>query len=749
MATYKQVSTWTEDGGTPMTEIIVISDSYTGVNDLSAAEEIGFVDIESTHKSLDIATGIFAEDELSFTLVAAAVRDAADLACFDLVLSAQIVGTNVYVSRLINPADPDTPVPADFDFRGLVRPEQDGSDLFWNGDAYSSTPSPLRDWKCKAGTFGVTGLLGKPVKDLAEAIDPSWFTTNAVDRLGYFRSTGGDGYGYRQVKFANLVRFDVAIQALLDESESDGVTFTYEWETLALHGFPTHFSTFEPEGTRYLYGEGAIHRKDSYPITLGDSITGSVFVSSRLLKPINDDEEKVAWTRYETLAELLYDIAGALGLYVVFNYVSPTDVRVRFKGRETITGGTLLLRDAEEGDIAVKPAPGKEKDADKEKGTISGRPHAVWQHSMAPGHYRMDGQVETDFPFSGSNPLPITMAPALRFVKHGKDAGRDPTFGSGVAGGYALLPHNAVLWDEFARESEDDPVKNAAAMTTQLFMQFPASTYEQIGEDTVIWAPLCGVNGNLTGWWNEGFKSLADFHKLLVNADSAELELERNLTVPYINAFKAAELGDEDWRNVGLGAIYSEDARDYVLVDLERGQTDTKLKFHRLDRFAFSAPVVSVDETEMPPEGIVLAQPNDTSPETVRSSGLYEVGSEVTAGQVVALQSDGTVAPMVADHTFHGKLLGVVTQDGLIGELVRVQSTGRVYVPGLAAPLAPGARVFLRSNTLIVNAQNISETPLLASTAGEDLYLELGVAEAADVVALQPGAEFVLYPRIT
>jgi hypothetical protein len=759
MPTYKQITTWTEYGSNLMTEILVFSDTYEGLDDLDGAPEVGIIEFDSTQRQLEIKTGIFAEDEISFSILEPAILSPDDAACANLILLAQDTTTRIFCARILSPADELLPVAGDFEFRGMVRSEMSAEDQRWYGEEYGEDQNPVRIWKCSAGAYTSRRALESRVDDLVRGIPldaaypgipEAWFDANVLDRSGPFYSTGSDGKGHRELRYGELMRIDLMIQRLLDQAEiaaGDGVSYTYEYEELDLQmgvGRPKPFVT--PDGWRMRYSLAPdLVCLDGTKITLGGEGIGSVWLSHRLMHPQTEAEEKVSWWRYETLAELLYDIGACLGLYLRIDYISSTDIRIRYADRQQIVGSQIFVRAPEAASIEVRPVDTGKDDA------VWDRPPSLWQ--ISEGSYIYDGTLRPLLPPSGGNPYPITVNPAMRRLErrgseHGFDLGALFPF-------RAHLPHNAVFWNASGREAQNDPEKNAVGFTSQIFLKVNGN--EDFGMEygttgRVVWAPAFGIHFFRNGvHW--GLKTQQGYLQSIAAVDEASgFEVELELEVPGISPFRTDPLGTDDWRNLKLGSLYVQDGREYVVVKIERGALSTKISLHRSDRFAFQTGPHVYTPSEEPP-----ISPGDDPP--MPGNWHVPAGEGIVKHQIVTLVG-GLGTPMKAmvchaHHDFYRSPKLIALNDAALGDPVEVRILAdrlTLELPG-GITYPSGTRIFLRDILLVGGASagyNLSDQALIATDDDEDLYFEVGVMEEGNAIRFLgvQSSEFVTYPPL-
>lgn len=392
--TYLTSNSFEEPGvGYPTRDVIIVSDSVAGLEDLAGAIEVNVFSIESTKDAIDIDAGNIRTNGIQFSVDETKARTADDLAAVAFVRLAEDVENFIYVGRAINPSDPIEQT--DFVFRGRVSNKNSAVDMLWNGAEFSSDPSPVSDWSMTAETVGLGTKLSQRVGDAVDGFrfgyNPdgtpnresgvevedftTWFTANVQDRPGYYAGGGGffGGLGsgggggepeyQHEARFANLLSLESGLQMLLDNAyDTEGVTITYVPTLLDITLFPARWQAARVDGKVYRYcttnspdfGTLGVpywgSPLDGYQLFTGGEDEGSPFISWRLLLPDRGDEDtelKFTW-RDLTIAELLQRIAFTLGAILNIEYTSLTEAEVSFVPRSSVGSVEFYLRDVKE-----------------------------------------------------------------------------------------------------------------------------------------------------------------------------------------------------------------------------------------------------------------------------------------------------------------------------------------------------------------------------------------------------------------
>lgn len=764
MAAYKLTATYDEDGFGPVTDVFLVTDTYDDLMDIGSAVEVNVFQVgDSTHE-LDIAAGTFGDDEISFEMSEAAAETADDVAAIDLVLGAQDPSVFIYVARFINPTLP-VAEPEDVEFTGRVRSDMTHTDDRWSGAEWSGSIAPLKQWKCSAGSYAVAVLLDAKLKSdegdeftgLVDALveDEAWITANVADRLGYFKSTGGDGYGHRQVRWANLVRMDTLFQKLIDLAVPAGITATWEVTATNLLGTPTRWQMYPANATdgiqtRYVL-DAAFSYDDASVLTTGGTADGAMYVTWWLLTPPKD-QRAASWLRYETLAELLYAVAQALGMFVEIIQTSGTAVTIRLSSRAALVGGEVLIKDATEAErdltaLDVEDEPLFRGDA----WHLTREGFQKFYYWQTYGAESRDTSHTLNSIAKVGEPLALTLSAPKRALRGlGQDIYTFKENGSQLAN----IPHNAVFWGETERTlwAQEDGLQkrvqqNAEAVHTAIYMQ--ATGHDETGIDhgvdgLTILAPVAHVNTQIGGV-DRGYTELSAYANDLYGSDRALFESEYQISSQYTCSFRAVVDGPMDWRHMATARTVTLDAVTYVVRSVTRpfGRAGTRIGLHAESRFAFAEPEPAPVPLDDPPDVDGIMTNNDLQ-------GLDVVTGSVSQFNLVARRSDGTLERALAHHDHFARVVGIALSDATDGEYLYWQATGRVFV-GFDLPFSPGDRLFLRTPDGVLPAWiNISTTALegVDEVTEEDMYLEIGQMEASGVLNLdiKPGA--VYYPPL-
>ena len=762
MATYYTEFDVGEDGiGTVIVRVLV-SDTYAGLSILGT--KVSVLELRRVRKDLDLDTGVYAEDEAEVSLYEWASDDPNDLAAINFVKDAQNPDVDRFLAVLINPSNPIQD--NEFLFRGKILSDMDWKDVDWDSQEYVPPTAIIREWDVTAGSFDVTAILDQKLwsdeaagtTGLVDQLNPS--TLGVEDAPGYFFSTGGDGHGHREVRFGDIVNLQALIQALLDLAAPTGVTLTYEAAPTGIKVAMTEFVPTIQWGVTMRWchfwspntdpdSPGGIRSTfripgQSTPVDLyaGDAPNDGpkLEIDWKLLKGHTKEESSFSWTRYTTLADLLYALAASMNMYVQFDYVTSNDITVRFQSRQDVLGDVIEIRDAIDSTGNISTANSGNRKLFSAVGTVYSRDGYVgyqWYSENGGGPIQAN---ETWRPNSEGDLLPLSVAPA--WVDYGGYQGDAPTDGGKTAYlHFVLLPHNAIMYDgpsTIRKEADPDvtfptiPPYSTRGMHCGMYMRFTAGSdhggYGIDGREVVLpvrsfWAPGEGIE-------LEQSDRLAEYLNKVRGFDVGFFKKENQSTRPGLMGFK--KNGTTDWRHCTLGAQHLYDGLTWAIAGIEwefdGTSWRTKVRSQEASRFTLSGAIV--DDTA-----------DGTDADTVRATGRQFVDrwikDSIALFDAVSILPDepgqfNYVERSRADQSHYERVLGLAVLAGAeeFGDRTIVQLWGKVVG---AAEILPegtpdGTPVFVRTGN-----PNVSVIPLPGRDDDEDLYQMLGVKDGNDI----------------
>ncbi|MCB0713391.1 MAG: hypothetical protein KDD67_13770 [Ignavibacteriae bacterium] len=744
--TYKQRLEFAEDGFGEAVIWFTISDVYGDTVNLSGAVEVDVFDVDRTAEDVDVDTGVYAADEISFAILEDAAETAADSAAITFALAAQSPETPRFCSLIVNPVNPAAVADDEVAFRGQVQPSMSWDDRNWSGEEYDTDIDPIREWSCTAMSYDAQFLIDAKIgellddwKEADEAGYSAWHDSHVEDRLGWFyRLHGVDVYGHREARFANLVHFHTLVRKLLELATPAGFTIVFQPEIITnLRCVPARFNSQNVNGrrvrysfTQFLSGTGSeplayrVHgAADSALLRLSfdPNADGELFVSWRLVRPLSD-EEGLSWQDMSVL-DLLYSVSTVLGMFVEFEYSSHSVIQIRFTERSAIEAGQVYIADATDSSGDTAPL------SDAESGGYRG---AVWR-DLGEGRkmYIFDGNgfiySATKKAIGTGKNLPLTIGPAYCFIPadRANDAGDD------MNRQVALLAHNSIFYNGTERLPFEE--HNLSAITTAMYIkkQGLADNYGGFSDGSVgcefratyppvayFWTEVDGVVKN--------YGSMMQWVGDILLHDTAYFETELQMTIPYLFGFRSTPSGSGDWRNLKRGSLVVVDAKEYLVVGIERRWRglETVVRLHAKSRFAFSSvasgPVTEEGESS---ERAAIATSSEVK--------LFQAGEDIAADDAVTLRSDGKVyrARSSADDysAIKGLALDPFDEELDVNDMIRVTVSGR-HPLSTPTVLDPGTRLFVRTTPF--GAWNVSHLPLTYKTASENLFYEIAVVDS-------------------
>lgn len=503
--TYKTTHSFQEPGlSYPTQDILVVSDSLAGLEDLDGATEVNVFYVESTKDAIDIDAGNIRTNGIQFAVDETKARTDNDLLAVAFVRQAEDIENFIYIGRIINPSSPIQQT--DFVFKGRVSNKNSASDIIWRDGEFGSNPNPVSDWSMTAETVGlgtklsqrvgdvVDGLRfgynedGEPDRESGEEVEDftTWFTANVEDRPGYYAGgggffgglgSGGGGGGepeyQHEARFANLLSLESALQMLLDNAyDTEGISITYVPTLLDITLFPARWQAARVDNNVYRYcttgkpsskGIGVPYwgsPLDGYQLFTGGEDEGSPFISWRLLLPDKGDDDlelKFSW-RDLTIAELFQRIAFTLGAVLNIEYITLTEVEISFTPRSAIGSVEFYLRDVKDAKRDI------ESIANNGSTSYAGAANSWAQDGTQHYKYGRDGfeynkrgggfsdEVAVGKPVEAERYLPLTVSPTFCFFidDTAQELGRkieDIVYNP-------CLPHNIVFYSDTQRESK-------------------------------------------------------------------------------------------------------------------------------------------------------------------------------------------------------------------------------------------------------------------------------------------------------
>ncbi len=775
-ATFVNNVVYYEDGYGDVHVRFAVSDSYAGLflpDSDSAVTLVGCVEIDSIKKGMQ--SGAQANDEVQFSISAAAAESAEDQDALAFILAAQDVATKRYVAVFIEPSE--TPTNTEIDFIGLVSAEQEATDIRWHGSLYSSGVTPVRNWKFVARPYQIEMFDGFEIESLVtnttdgiNATGSTWISTHVADRQAYFHDVRSGTT--RDVRFKNLVSLNDVLSKLTTivqgrmRTQLSEPTFslTIEGATSPFSFTPTRFKVYYYSGTlaRYVTGLKMLEH-DQRVIKIGPAATEaeSPWVHWGIFAPVEGAKELSSWNRCKTYTNLLYQIAYCFGFHLQFEYTSVTSLKIRFVPMDDFVKTDLYPADVKDAALKVSPIKGSSSSLARPRSASS---MYSMEGSKPEDHYYLSQSAVFAFgsivqsnlkqqqPSStSSNALLFSVSPTVRTQGMGEDDGWQ-MYSSTMLAVDLGIAHNAVFYDNGAVKHQldpdyykddvyraDFPIESHIHNGIYLKVTGASDGYFDYGVDgTDIWSPAGYAHID-----DKSFDKLSDAVNWIngVAADSA-YETKYTITVPYICRFSSSETSPHDeWRNLIIGGKMTIDGTEYAVTSFERSirNRSTKLEIYAASKFSFAAStgLASTATTDLvlgaPIIGSVPAAP----------TGAYIFDTDVVAGDAVVRLATGHVTKMETSSLHYGSFFGCAVADTAAGDSGDVATAGQILQSSHYDFTTIGEAVYLRKTAAHeVNVKPKSQE-LRQPIGTEVLHLCVGQAISADTIKILPSEHWL------
>lgn len=767
MATYRQTWTYFEDGFGLCRILFVIADTYDNLFETAGTVDCNVFSVGSVKQDLNLSKGTLAADELQVSVDEASIETTDDEDAVQFFREAQDRTTPRYVALFVNTPDlPTAPVVTDALFAGVFSPTMKATDIQHHGAMYSSAINAVREWDASASTFldnaiedvSFADLIDGNVPEDVTGIDAGWITANVADRIGYHKSAGGDPWGDRSARFEQLVNLNTALRKLADNLEQTlqdrGLgTFSIAFDVTALDvsfsparfnalaGLSGQRSRMLPLGAWGSAPPYRIYDNDTVSCSFGDGVSddNSIWVHWRMFKPVGKTESAMSYRRCKTFTEFLYGLAASLGMFVRFYSAPGNELRIKFISRQSLEQAEVFIRDSESGsiDLSSESQESASKSGQYAVSTlytpdgIEKEPQSWPRVSTVSTIYGEDMVPTANHQWvsssEGSKAL-LSTGVSLKYFKYSEDAGV-----SNANPGTTCIPHNSFFYMGASKEYDLNPNKpwdHAIGITSAIYVKtLPIGESVSPGS-TAVFLPVAAVNAKIDGE-EKIFYSLTSYVNHLTGRDGAFYEASYDLVVPYLNCFSLSNTGSSpSWKNIVLGSKFVIEENSipitFLVVGLERdvSSVSTKIKLHLQSRFAFTTP--------SGPSAILSPDPDDD--ESTGESTLPDptntgvAGETIATGEAVRLHWDGSdwvLMRMKAWSDYYDTMIGIALNDAVIGDTVRVQTSGIVSIASYS--FTPGQAVVVRTSTL--PTLNVTQSRLTRKSRTEDMIVDIGTAD--------------------
>ena len=239
--TYKQTYDYYEDEAGDVVISLFLSDTKAGLFS-ETFTEMSIINLSELKESVEIASGQLAEDEVTFTMSDIFADTTDNISAREFLLEGLSASVKRFIGIFIHYAD-ETPSESNFAFYGVLVPDAKANDLYWNSAKYATDPNPFRDWSFTARPLTTQLLDNVLVKDCIDAISESFWTTNAIDRDGYYND------GTIKSRFSELINLNLVIKEVCTKAVAELASQSLGTYTIACPVVNTNVS-FRP--SRYI-----------------------------------------------------------------------------------------------------------------------------------------------------------------------------------------------------------------------------------------------------------------------------------------------------------------------------------------------------------------------------------------------------------------------------------------------------------------------------------------------------------------
>lgn len=790
-----------EDGYGDVTIDIILANTYDNIF-TDEYYSINIIDFKDIDKQNENAIGQLSTDEASFEINEATfkmndnstiVADGKtqleiDNEALDYCLNS-IKPNYKYIGVFVNTSDlPDF---EDAIFIGGVEFNFEEEHLLWSGDDYDDVRNPLKSYKFKATP--IQEALFDAVS-LQSAIDLKAVELKAVTTS--FPAGYEDGDFSTKIPF--LIKFDTLLKTITDGYEQalsnngfGNFNITYSDCTLDGKFHPTRFNKplkdsvigfvvsysgydglFDADGDGYedymtVYGD------DGRTIKLigGSDVPAleAFYVSLTNIFPVSELDDKdyreevlretaagYLWqdnSRVEdSFTNLLYSLATDFGLALEFDFITQSDIVVKFIPKSEVESTQLYIKNAEKA-TSKRFAIEKREEERLPKGitshlSLEGE-NEIIDNEAKPTHTTTPSKRFGEEQFNLKSLVGIT-APLWRTTskvynsvneqnQYPLNSNRfvqqtDPDVSIDAINGLCI-PYNIVHYDSSNTYYSNAVPWNSVSFSSSVYMYVPKRVGEEKAPTNYVTpAGMYKIKKNGTDF---DFTSLESYRKTVNALDVADYGRELSLTVPYLMAFSDSSNGaGADIKNLTIGRKVILDSVEFLVtgfkIDFDKWKVDIKLE--RAGRFDYenssdtsdySGKLSNIQSTESTSEG--------------GGAFKYTASGTIKAGQLVSLVTDSTVEASVCSNTHYDRIIGIALNDALNTEGVSVQTSGNVEISSLGGSVNDA--VFLRD---VSSTVNVSRTQLTAKTGSEDYYIQVGKVVGTDVMKIEIKEGFVL-----
>lgn len=651
--TISQEYTYFEQGLGATTVRFVVSNDYESLFNQTTDWTTGIISLEDCSEDLNINDGAFAVNQLTFKINALTCVTEHDTNTLYFLLGATDRTKYRFCALFFNPAYTAGKCNINtLKFIGRIEDKISADDIAWfNAAQYSADIQAVRDWKFSAQSFDVSILDSVSIKsiyegyfapgNITETPDIAGITDAEINALFEHKPNyldiadwvlpGGFPLGDRFRTYTmNLGLLYSALELLINKAEliiADIInvpTFTIELmpTELGYEACPVWY--FAPKATVPDGSPGDSYKVTKVesvpavriPLELSNSAANGIYIHKRMVKSSSLSERSMNFQRFDNLSDLLFAIARNFGLYLMFEYVTGTHIRISLTSRADITDTDFTyIINASTGklDISSDAKSGGNKTYIGQANNYCGDgfDNFLIDRSRTPQLSTRIGKTSDGQTKSGERLL-FTTSPTMQFLE---DPRKNP---NGQYPPNDYLPQNVIFRVNSEFKTDLNGTSYPASQEVQellhtaIYVRTSPSVYEdllQVETEPFVWRPVAHLFVNRSDK-DITYNTLADFITDIENYDREFYKFEREYTIPYWSGFSKFTTGaSPSVHNIKLGAkikfeetlrvlnettnVFADETVEeiYVVVGVKRklGSPETTIKLHRTSRYAYSS----------------------------------------------------------------------------------------------------------------------------------------------------------------
>ncbi len=469
------------------------------------------------------------------------------------------------------------------------------------------------------------------------------------------------------------------------------------------------------------------------------------------------------------ITSLLAEIARSLGCVVITRFNSGTEIEIEFVSKNSLSissnvymvgvnsssfdSSSIALENstkyyAEANRLILEGGPdsevaGDERNTYKYQLFDKSSPDYYENFTPTPALYDFKNNIKTDSLVEYKRLLLSTSWSILQQRAVGKSVTSIPI----NIGVLSFTPYHNIPYSEYYSPSEFSNRGHRNYLHSGIYVKTTPQDILQstlLGGSTEVWAPATNIVINRSGD-NLRYETLSDYITSLTASDKLYYENTRKVTTPSWNGFSANSDGSSPiWENLKIGkkiplkikTLEYDSVEDewnevwspvstWSIVSIERSMNKPETVIELVDE-SISSIYGNYDSGKgtSQVQGTVNESPlrNGTVGGEISDTWIFECNETIKADYAIALRDDGKIEkfqPLKSEH--YNKFIGIAKEDGINGNVIRVQTGGIVVLEN--STIDVNKSVFVRYATG-TNA-NISQTILESKTVDEDMIFRL------------------------